>query len=456
MTDQKTKNAKISVGILVLGRERPGFSPGWGDTILEKVKSYLENSKFACLYPSQKAVDDQSLRKSVSELKDKNADVLITLQPTMSDGRLAPILAQIWKKPIVLWGTPEDPGANLVTACSLVGQHTFGATLAQLGLPFEIVYADPERPEMTKRLEDAVYVASASTRLKNAKVGLIGYHAPGFIDMHTDPADLSRFLGAQLYHYGIDEFVEKLQNIGENRVNEDVKKVKEMGLPFDDAEEKDLELNSRYYLAMRDLFERENLQTLSIREWSELTSRFGQWPYLAVSRLAGEGKAVSIEGDTGGALSRFVIEELGKGPVYLGDWLYHEDDFANLWHGGAIPLQMCETIGTENGPSLGKHFNSGTPLVVNAHIKTNMPVTVTRLWHYQNGYRMMAFEGKTIEPRENLLGTNCVVKTNEGNVHDIFDRMCHAAMPHHVAVCEGNHKDLFKRFARQMDMEWVE
>jgi hypothetical protein len=47
-------------------------------------------------------------------------DVLLAIQPVISDGRLAPVLAQEWKHPIVFWATPEEQTGEMISGNSLV------------------------------------------------------------------------------------------------------------------------------------------------------------------------------------------------------------------------------------------------------------------------------------------------------------------------------------------------
>lgn len=39
----------------------------------------------------------------------------ILTQPTISDGRLAPVIAQQWKGGLVVWGTPEKQTGSMVS-----------------------------------------------------------------------------------------------------------------------------------------------------------------------------------------------------------------------------------------------------------------------------------------------------------------------------------------------------
>ena len=47
-------------------------------------------------------------------------DVIVAIQPVISDGRLAPVLAQQWNKPLILWATPEEQTGEMISGNSLV------------------------------------------------------------------------------------------------------------------------------------------------------------------------------------------------------------------------------------------------------------------------------------------------------------------------------------------------
>lgn len=448
------EHGKTKLGVLLLGRKRPGFDQEWGREVAEEARDFLRKSYDA--FVAETVVDDASLRRAVAQCREERCEVLLTLQPTMSDGRLAPVLAQLWNGPVVLWATPERPDGSGVS-CALVGNHVFAATLRQIGRPFEIVYGGPKYERLGRDLDEAIRVAAAAKRLGKSKVGLVGHHAPGFIDMHADPFDLNKSLGVQMQHFGLRELVDAAEGVPEDEVREDVQRVLEMGLPFEDVEEDDLHVNSRYYLAMRQISEDESLDALAVRCWPELPNLGGveQWIYLAMIRLTTEGYPNAMEGDLDGALSCLIGELLGFGPGYLSDWLEHTRDTITIWHPGNAPLQMCEPIGSARGPRLAKHFNVPKPLVVNADLKPDEPVTIFRLWRCDGRYRLMAQDARTIPPERPLPGTNGRVEVEGRDVYEWFEDLCHAGMPHHVAVFPGHNERLLRRFARQAGIEWV-
>jgi len=447
-------NAPPKVGLLVLRRRRLGFDPEWGQAMEAAARNALNQSESQPYVPEASIVDDSSLRRALDACEWAGCESLIVIQPTMSDGRLAPVLGQQWQGGLVLWATPERSEGSMISACSLVGAHTFASTLRQLDRPFELVYGDPGEAETTAALRRSLRAVTAVRRLARSQVGLIGYHAPGFIDMHADPYLLSRALGMELRHYSLQEFVDNLASIDDEEMRRDCEQLLQTGLPLQDVNDEDLRQASRYYLLLRRMLMEDALNAVAIRDWGELPDLVGQWPYLAISRLLSEKCAIACEGDVDGAVTCLLGSMLSGNSVYLSDWLEHDQETVTLWHAGNAPLDICEETGTPHGPTFTRHFNNRKPGVVDATLKADEPITIFRLWHCDNEYRLTAFVGKTIAPRRHLLGTNGLARIDSVDVCNLFLNLCHAGMPHHVGVMHGDHVTEMRTLARLIGLTW--
>jgi L-fucose isomerase-like protein len=377
------------------------------------------------------------------------------LQPSMGNGQLALSLSQAWPEAIVLWATPERPGDGKVSSCSLVGQHLWASMLQQSGHPFELVYGDPDDSTLRAELVRAVALARTGARLKNAKVGMVGTHAPGFIDLAADPFLLGQTLGVQLHSLSLPQFVDRVNRQPDGLVERDVETVRALKLPLTDVADSDLAVNSRCYLAARELMREESLDALSIQCWPELPEVLGQWPYLAISRLSSEGLAVSMEGDVDGAIAELMGNWLGTGRAFLTDWLEHDESTIFLWHPGMAPLSMCHAIGESGGPRLARHFNIVKPLVVDGELQAGKPITLVRLWRSGNDYKMTAFEGESIPPRRKLTGNTVLIQVAGRDVPETFDRLIHEGMPHHVLLFYGHWAETYRRLARMLGIRWI-
>ncbi|HID21462.1 MAG TPA: sugar isomerase [Planctomycetaceae bacterium] len=450
MTYASAEGRGVTVGLLFLGRKRPGFDMEWGRQMQQRVRRQLGQMELDVFEPREQAVDDASIRQAIAECEEHGVDALVLLQTTMADGRLAPTAAQLWPDPLVLWATPEKPEGDMVSSCSLVGTHVWASTLKRLGHSFEIVSGDPDEAGTRQHVIEAVRLAATVRRLRRLRVGLIGGQAPGFLAMNADPFALHQSLGAQLQTYSLLEFAGVVESLPTKAVEEDVAVVKRMNLPHKDTTDEDLPMASRLYLAMRHYFDEEHLDALAVRCWPEMPNTYGQWPYLGMARLADEGRAIACEGDVDGALCAWIGESLGMGRCYLSDWLEHDDQTMTLWHGGAAPLSLSPPPDQPGGPRIARHFNNKKPAVVEATIKPNMPITIFRLWRCDGNCHLAACDGDTIQPRRHLMGTQALARLVDRNPSDWFDELCHRGMPHHVAVVPGHHSALLRRLARMM------
>lgn len=444
------------VGLVFLGRRRGGFDSDWGQRMTERARGAVGALDFDVWEPAKKVVDDQSLRQALAECDEAGVQVVVCLQTTMADARLTQTFAQLWPHPILLWATPENPEGDMVSSCSLVGAHCWASILRQMRHPFEVVYGDPDDGWVQIRLTEAVRLAYTVRRLQSARIGVIGGQAPGYFAMSADPLTVKQALGAQVQTFSLSEFVDRVNESPPEEVEADVDRVKDSALPHKDTTDDDLPVASRLYLALQHYFTEEGCDAVALRDWPELPRTVGQWPYLAICRLAEEGLPVACEGDADGALTGYLGACLDMGPCFLSDWLEHDEQTVTLWHGGVLPFSLSPEQGQPGAPHLARHFNFPKPLVVESTLKPGMPVTLCRLWRVDGCYQLTTCDAEALPPRRTRMGSSGLVRLNERDPLTWFDTLCHEGMPHHVAVFRGHHTPLLRRFARMAGIRLVE
>ncbi len=449
-------HSSSQIGVLILGRKRLGFDQEWNQIMCRRSLETLQSLGFTSVGADSPVVDDHTLHATLQQIHLAKCEVLLVLQPSIGNGQLALTISQHWPNPVVLWATPERPRDGKVSSCSLVGQHLWASVLRQAGHPFEFVYGDAENAEVRAELTQAIALCRTFHYLRRAKVGVVGTHAPGFIDLAADPFLLRRTIGIQLHPLSLPQYIDRVRAISEEAVARDVQRVRALGLRPVNIAEDAFDINSRCYLAMVDLMQEESLQALALQCWPEIPNMLGQWPYLAVSRLSSDGYAVAIEGDVDGSIGSLMGSSLGIGPGFLTDWLEHDASTILFWHPGMASLDMCLSIGCEEGPTLGEHFNIVKPMVIDGRLQSDQAVTVSRLWRCDGEYHMTAFEGRSIPPRRKLTGNSMLVEVAKPDVPTRFDRLLHAGMPHHVLLHFGNRAEMFCRLARLLHIRWHE
>jgi L-fucose isomerase-like protein len=217
------------VGLIFLGRRRPGFDMAWGKLMEERVRRSLPKTNFTIFESSEKVIDDASLRRVMAECDAQKVEAVVLLQTTMGDGRLSQTMAQLWPHPLILWATPENPEGDMISSCSLVGVHCWASTLRQMGHAFELVYGDPDADATIQRFREAVRMVATVRRLKTVRLGIIGGQAPGYFAMSADPFVVHRGTGAQIQTYSLVEFSNVVNELSNEVVAADVAKVKALG-----------------------------------------------------------------------------------------------------------------------------------------------------------------------------------------------------------------------------------
>lgn len=442
------------LGLLTIGRKRPGFDQQWNQIMRTKADEALAACGFEIVSADQPVIDDQTTRAAIDRIRKAGCEALLVLQPSLGNGQLALTVSQEWDAPLVLWATPERKDSQIVSSCSLVAQHLWASTLRQAGRAFEFVYGNPEDRQTRDNLIASTAICRTAATLTHCKVGLVGQHAPGFLNMAADGPLIRRALGAQLHPLSLPLFMDRARSMDEQAVARDVAQVWAMNLPLNGVTADDLAINSRYYLAIQELMAEEMLDAIAVQCWPELPNVMGQWPYLAFSRLTDQGRIVALEGDVDGAITCLLARSLGVGVGFITDWLEHDRQTITFWHPGNAPIQLCNPVGSADGPSLGAHFNIKKPLVVDGVLRTDLPITIARLWRCDDQYHLTACHGRTIAPVRKLTGNHALVEVADRDVRGWFDDLCHAGMPHHVVLFVGHHQETFRRLARAMKINW--
>ena len=273
---------RAKLGVLTIGRKRPGFDQEWNQIMRQKCAEALRAIGHTDAEFVEPVVDEQTTRAALDRLQ--HCTALLILQPSLGNGQFALTVAQQWKKAIVLWATPERPDGEIVSSCSLVAQHLWASVMRNLRRPFELIDGHPDETTTRETLGRAISISHAYSQLRTARIGLIGSHAPGFLAMDADPMLIQRCFGTQMHRLSLPQFFARAEAISDSAVRDDAQRVQSLNLPMNKVSTQDLAINSRFYLAMRELMKEEALDALAVQCWPEFAGDHGQWPYLALSR----------------------------------------------------------------------------------------------------------------------------------------------------------------------------
>ena len=129
----------------------------------------------------------------------------------------------------------------------------------------------PEDTALMQKLRTSIRAAHAAHSIQKRIIGLVGYHAPGFVDFHADPVFLHNTLGSQLYHMSTAELIQRVQAYSDDDIQEErtVFVQHSVSQEFTDADKDGtaLSMQARYYRAFRELFAEQCFDALAFRCW---------------------------------------------------------------------------------------------------------------------------------------------------------------------------------------------
>ena len=104
-----TPKLAAPLGVLVIGRKRPGFDQQWNEIIRRRAGEALAALGFEAVGAESPVVDDETIGSALNRIRARGCRALVVLQPSLGHGQLALAVMQRWGGPVVLWATPERP-----------------------------------------------------------------------------------------------------------------------------------------------------------------------------------------------------------------------------------------------------------------------------------------------------------------------------------------------------------
>ncbi|MCL5070027.1 MAG: hypothetical protein M1308_03905, partial [Actinobacteria bacterium] len=251
-------------------------------------------------------------------LKKENIDLLLLQIGSWIPDELAVKVIENIKVPLILWVVPENlEGGNIITG-SVVGFMQSGGVISKLGNKFEILFGGPEDENVIKSLDSIIKVIKTINKLRNSRIGLLGYHCPGMLDASFHELELKNIIGPEIVYIDIAKFIETAKKISINDCEKIYSQINEKEYKIDGPASNDIMDAIKLYLASKQIIEFNSLSGIAVRCWPELKELDIASPCFALSMLTNEGIVASCEGDLLGTVSMQILYYLsGQLPFFF-------------------------------------------------------------------------------------------------------------------------------------------
>ncbi|NLE38655.1 MAG: hypothetical protein GX621_11575, partial [Pirellulaceae bacterium] len=209
------ESSKPRVGLLALSLELY-------ETLAPDLRSQREAWLRANVLPALASIADvrfdravfrrEDIDAAVRDFQDDQIEAILVVCLTYSPSLMTlPALRQTGL-PIVIWNTQELfsvdaglKGPDLSANHGVHGTQDLGNVLLRSGVYFEYVTSHLRDSNALERLSDVLTAAAAVSRLRRARIGLMGHPFPGMGDLGLDTTHMSATLGCEWLNLSVAE-----------------------------------------------------------------------------------------------------------------------------------------------------------------------------------------------------------------------------------------------------------
>ncbi len=410
----------------------------------------------------------EDLEAAVARFEAAGLDALLVVLLTYSPSQLALPALQRTRLPVLIWNTQELPGVDpgftpelMIHNHGVHGTQDLASVLTRSGARFHYLTSAVADVDGLAELGDFFAAAAAVRRLCAARLGLLGYPFPGMGDFAVDTTHLTATLGCSWIPLTVEDYVRRSASADPAAVSDLVTEYQERYDIAPDVTEVDLGVTARAELALRGMARDHRLDALAYQFLAfgddERTSTL---PFVAMSRLMGEGVGFGGEGDLIAAAATAFLH-----------WLQPPATFSEMF-----------TIDVAGGTVFMSHMGEANVAMARRNRKVPLvarPTPITRTRDRQLAlvtclepgpatlaalalgpgatWRLLAAP-VTTEDFGPLPGF-CVPHFKlrpRGNVRDFLTAYARASGPHHNAVCFGDARRRLRLAAAMLEADYVE
>lgn len=325
-------------------------------------------------------------------LRETAFDVIIV---NVVSWHITPYVMQILKGyravPILVWGIGGKTASNgtLYSPAAAAGITALVPVLKSMGYSYHVMCEMPDEPMRLDAVNQWLKIAGAATRIRDSRIGLVGYADMGLYTCSYDRQEVFTQLGVDIENYFDYEVIHAMELCPDGEATKIMADIKARAVLQNDIPDAVIEKCARLFWAMRGQADRRKLDAISIKCVDGVTGYLGFNPCLAQSLLASKDLSVICECDAYGALTHVILSKLtGQTSAFMENYEVFEDSVL-VGVCGFIPGDFVEGSMCIRHANLGE-ANTGVSNV--SKVKTGL-VTFARLYHENNQFKMFISRG---------------------------------------------------------------
>jgi L-fucose isomerase-like protein len=385
------------------------------------------------------------MREAAALFRETDVDLMLVLFCSwVPEHILVQLTNELLHLPVLLWAVNQPD--QLVSPCGLLSA---ASNFKKQGTSFFHILGDPN-PETLAKIETVARSCTIAKRLRQSRIGIVGYPPSGMIDVTFSEADILT-LGPVLIHIDTLDLLRTSEHVDQSCVEKEVASVRDSGWRVEIPED-ELSESVMMYCGLKTLVREYDLSAIGVRCWPELREERKVPVCFGLACLSDEGIAGFCEGDVNKGVLQTVMQWLTGLPAFLADpsSFDFQSNTMELWHCGALGTKAASNkqevtikpnLFSRRGASMCFSFMEG-------------PVTVASLaGPVEGSFNLLACSGVASygEPES---GNQTRIRF-EIPLKQLFEEMVENGMGHHLIVGSGNVVEELKCFAMLAGLRFI-
>ena len=360
--------------------------------------------------------------------------------------------------PMILWGLCgwHEKG-RLLTTADQAGTTAIRPALEAMGYTFQYIYSIVNQPLPVKRIDAYVSACHARRKLRQARIGTMGYRDMLLYGTQYEGNSLRGQLGVEVEPFEMLEMVQNMDTLDPARVAEGVAFVREHWRIQKPCEDSVIEKGVKYALAVGKKIEERGYEAVSLIDVDGMKKLLGFPPAMVFMLLEHNYHVLTVpENDIMGAVTQLILKYLtGQIVPYLEYYEFFENSMLI-----GVPDFIQEAATEGDVELLPAAFGLLSSSLLNVSKVRTGYVTCARLVYINGTYKMHMYTADARTPRPwNEYGweepapqlPSLEVFPDSCTVEEFAQKVS----GQHVIVAYGDYTDSLKDFCRLMDIEMM-
>ena len=341
--------------------------------------------------------------------------------------------------PMCLRNGVEESTGSFVAYAMLQG------TLNRVGYQYLSIMTALELPETKRETEVFCTAATAFSRLKRARVGLVGYTSMSIYPGTFDHVFMRTKVGPEIEQFDTYSLIRIAEEKTEAEKRTVIQKYRDNATIHREVPEEYLLKSAGLYLGLKELCGDRGLEAINVKCQYELSKEYKMVPCVPLSLIAEDGIVASCEGDILNTVSMLILHYLSGETVTYGDCMSQKGQVVKFSSCGFNPFSMGI-----KGEQLIRNFmpHPGFTGIECSFVIHPGRVTLMRLVEDQCSYHILYFTGEGL-PTELRQGYMPALDVRlDGDVNELIKRFS----GQHYAICFGDLSEKIEAVAKILNI----